>query len=135
DQGVRWLHTGDIATMDSEGYFSIVDRKKDMIIVSGFNVYPTEIEQVLYRHPKVLKAAVVGIPDQTTGEAVKAYIVPRPGEAVTPEEIISWCRDETHGLAGYRIPKQVEFRESLPETLIGKVLRRVLLEEERQKAK
>ncbi len=131
--GARWLYTGDIATMDDEGYFSIVDRKKDMILVSGFNVYPADVEQVLYRHPKVMKASVVGIPDEKTGEAVKAFIVLRAGESATREEIIAWCRDEKHGLAAYRVPKHIEFREALPETIVGKVLRRVLLEEEEQK--
>jgi long-chain acyl-CoA synthetase len=134
EDGARWFYTGDIATMDEEGYFSIVDRKKDMILVSGFNVYPTDVEQVLYRHPKVMKVSVVGIPDETTGEAVKAFIVLKEGESATPEEIIAWCRDEKHGLTAYRVPKHIEFRDSLPETMVGKVLRRVLLEEERQKS-
>jgi long-chain acyl-CoA synthetase len=131
--GTRWLYTGDIATMDDEGYFAIVDRKKDMILVSGFNVYPTDVEQVLYRHPKIMKVSVVGIPDETTGEAVKAFIVLREGESADAEEIIAWCRDEKHGLTAYRVPKHIEFRESLPETIVGKVLRRVLLEEEKQR--
>jgi long-chain acyl-CoA synthetase len=131
--GARWFYTGDIATMDEEGYFSIVDRKKDMILVSGFNVYPADVEQVLYRHPKVMKASVVGIPDEKTGEAVKAFIVLRAGESATSEEIIAWCGDQKHGLTAYRVPKHIEFREALPETIVGKVLRRVLVEEERQK--
>ena len=131
--GVRWLHTGDVATVDDEGYFSIVDRKKDMIIVSGFNVYPTDVEQVLYRHPKVQQVCVVGIPDAKTGEAVKAFVVLRESEAATEEEILTWARDEKHGLTGYRAPKSVEFRDELPTTMVGKVLRRVLLEEERQR--
>ena len=133
-EGGRWLLTGDIARIDEEGFFFIVDRKKDMIIVSGFNVYPTDVEQVLYRHPKVQKAAVVGIPDETTGEAVKAYVVLKEGETATVEEFREFVKDPKHGLAGYRAPKHFEFRDSLPETMIGKVLRRVLLEEERQKA-
>lgn len=128
-----WLHTGDVAIMDPDGYFRIVDRIKEMIIVSGFNVYPTEVEEVLYRHPKILKLSVAGVPDEETGEAVKAYIVLRPGESATAEEIVAWARDPANGLTGYRVPKQIEFRDSLPETLIGKVLRRVLQEEERQK--
>jgi long-chain acyl-CoA synthetase len=107
---------------------------KDMILVSGFNVYPTEVEQVLYRNPKILKCCVVGLPDDTTGERVKAYVVLRPGEIATAEELDTWSRDHEQGLTGYRVPKEWEFRESLPETLIGKVLRRVLVEEERQKA-
>ncbi|MGH2657535.1 MAG: long-chain-fatty-acid--CoA ligase [Actinomycetota bacterium] len=132
--GIRWLHTGDIATVDEEGYFSIVDRKKDMIIVSGFNVYPTDVEQVLYRHPKIQQVCVVGIPDAKTGEAVKAFVVLRQGEAATEHDVLSWARDEKHGLTGYRAPKSVEFREELPTTMVGKVLRRVLLEEEKQRA-
>jgi long-chain acyl-CoA synthetase len=129
-----WLHTGDIAIMDDEGFFRIVDRLKDMIIVSGFNVYPTEVEAVLYHHPKVSKASVVGIPDDRTGERVKAYIVLKEGETATSEEIEAWCRDPEQGLTGYRVPHEIEFRDQLPETLIGKVLRRVLQDEERQKA-
>jgi len=117
--------------MDEDGYFFIVDRIKEMIIVSGFNVYPTEVEEVLYRHPKVAKAAVIGVPDNLTGEAVKAFVVLREGEEATSEEIKSWCRDPATGLTKYRIPKHIEFRDSLPETLVGKVLRRVLTEEER----
>ena len=129
-----WLHTGDIAVMDDEGFFQIVDRMKDMIIVSGFNVYPTEVEAVIYRHPKVLKACVVGLPDDRTGERVKAYVVAKDGASVSGEELEAWCRDPAQGLTGYRVPKEWEFRAELPETLIGKVLRRVLQEEERKKA-
>jgi len=105
-----------------------------MILVSGFNVYPTDIEQVLYRHEKIQKVAVAGVPDETTGEAVKAYIVLKEGETATKEEIIAFARDERQGLTGYRVPKQIEFRDSLPETLVGKVLRRVLQDEEKAKA-
>jgi long-chain acyl-CoA synthetase len=128
-----WLHTGDVAIMDEDGYFQIVDRIKDMILVSGFNVYPTEVEEALYRHPKISKVAVVGLPDPVTGEHVKAYIVLKEGESATAAEIVAWCRDEG-GLSGYRVPKDIEFRDSLPETLIGKVLRRVLQDEERKRA-
>ena len=128
-----WLHTGDVAIMDEQGYFKIVDRIKDMILVSGFNVYPTEVEAVLFHHPKILKCAVVGVPDDTTGERVKAFIVLKPGETATAEEITQWCRDPDQGLTGYRVPKEIEFRDELPETLIGKVLRRVLQDEERKK--
>jgi long-chain acyl-CoA synthetase len=134
EDGTRWLLSGDIAKMDEDGFFYIVDRKKDMILVSGFNVYPTDIEQVLYRHPKVQKACVAGIPDATTGEAVKAYIVLREGQTATSQEIIEWLRNEDTGLTGYKVPKQIEFRDSLPETLVGKVLRRVLQQEEKEKA-
>jgi long-chain acyl-CoA synthetase len=129
-----WFYTGDVAIMDEDGFFSIVDRIKEMILVSGFNVYPTEIEKVLFRHPKILKVSVVGVPDDVTGEAVKAFVVLRPGETATVEEIAAWARDPANGLSGYRVPKKIELRESLPETLVGKVLRRVLLEEERQRA-
>jgi long-chain acyl-CoA synthetase len=134
ENGVRWLHTGDIAKMDDEGYFFIVDRKKDMIIVSGFNVYPTDIEEILYRHEKIEKVAVVGVPDETTGEAVKAFIVLRKGQEATAEEIVAWARDPKTGLTGYRVPKKIEFRDALPETMVGKVLRRKLIDEEREKA-
>jgi long-chain acyl-CoA synthetase len=128
-----WLHTGDVAIMDEQGYFKIVDRIKDMVLVSGFNVYPTEVEAVLFHHPKILKCAVIGVPDDTTGERVKAFVVLKPGESATAEEIIAWCRAPDQGLTGYRVPKEVEFRDELPETLIGKVLRRVLQDEERTK--
>jgi long-chain acyl-CoA synthetase len=124
-----WFHTGDIAVMDDDGYFRIVDRLKDMIIVSGFNVYPTEVEEVLYRHPKISKCAVVGIPDERTGERVKAFVVLKEGETASAAEIIGWTKDPAQGLTGYRAPHEVEFRDALPETMIGKVLRRVLQEE------
>jgi long-chain acyl-CoA synthetase len=127
-----WLHTGDVAIMDTDGYFRIVDRIKDMILVSGFNVYPTEIEEALYRNPKISKVAVVGLPDPVTGERAKAYIVLQEGQTATADEIVAWSRGEG-GLTGYRVPKDIEFRDALPETLIGKVLRRVLQEEERRK--
>jgi long-chain acyl-CoA synthetase len=129
-----WFHTGDVAVMEPDGFFRIVDRLKDMILVSGFNVYPNEVEDVLYHHPAISKCAVVGLPDDRTGERVKAYVVLREGETLTAEELIAWCKDPAQGLAGYRVPKAIEFRETLPETLVGKVLRRVLQEEERQKA-
>lgn len=128
-----WLHTGDVAVMHADGYFQIVDRLKEMIIVSGFNVYPNEVEEVLYHHPKVSKCAVIGVADERTGEAVKAFVVLKEGASATTEEILAWCRDPANGLTAYRAPKQLEFRDALPETLVGKVLRRVLIEEERQK--
>lgn len=128
-----WLHTGDVATMDPDGYFRIVDRLKDMVLVSGFNVYPTEIEEVLYRNPKIEKCCVIGVPDDETGEALKAFVVLREGESATPEELVTWIRNPDTGLTGYRVPKQIEIRTELPETMIGKVLRRVLQEEEKQK--
>jgi long-chain acyl-CoA synthetase len=125
-----WLFTGDIATMDEEGYFKIVDRKKDMIIASGFNIYPRDVEEVLYMHPKVKEAVVAGIPDPYRGETVKAYIILKDGETATEEEIIEFCRAN---LAKYKVPTAVEFRKELPKTLVGKMLRRVLVEEEKKK--
>jgi len=97
-------------------------------------VYPNEVEEVLYHHPKISKAAVIGVPDDKTGEAVKAFVVLKDGETATADEIVAWARDPANGLTAYRAPKQVEIRDSLPETMIGKVLRRVLVEEERAKA-
>jgi long-chain acyl-CoA synthetase len=129
----EWFHTGDVAVMDADGYFKIVDRLKDMIIVSGFNVYPNEVEDVLYHHPAISKAAVIGLPDDRTGERVKAYVILKDGQSLTVDELIAWCKDPEQGLAGYRAPKEIEFRDSLPETLVGKVLRRALQEEERVK--
>ncbi|MFQ6059381.1 MAG: long-chain fatty acid--CoA ligase [Anaerolineae bacterium] len=126
-----WLYTGDIAKMDEDGYFTIVDRKKDMIIAGGFNVYPRDVEEVLYEYPKVKEAVVAGVPDPYRGETVKAYIVLKEGETATEEEIISFCRDN---LAKYKVPTMVEFREELPKTMVGKILRRVLVEEEKKKA-
>jgi long-chain acyl-CoA synthetase len=126
-----WVYTGDIARMDDEGFFYLVDRKKEMILSGGFNVYPRDVEEVLYRHPKVREAAVIGVPDAFLGERVKAFVVPHEGESPTADEIIAFCREQ---LVAYKVPAQVEFRDSLPKTLIGKVLRRVLMEEERQRA-
>jgi len=126
-----WLYTGDIARMDEEGYFYIVDRKKEMIIAGGYNIYPREVEEVLKEHPKVLEVAVAGIPDPYRGETVKAWIVLKPGETATREEIREFCRDK---LARYKIPTHIEFRDELPKTMVGKVLRRVLVEEEKKKA-
>ena len=122
-----WLLTGDIAQIDDEGYFAIVDRKKDMIIAGGFNIYPRDIEEVLYEHPKVQKAVVAGIPDPYRGETVKAYIVLKTGQRATEDEMDAWCREK---LAAYKVPKSYEFRAELPETMIGKVLRRLLIDEE-----
>ncbi|MGO9019030.1 MAG: long-chain-fatty-acid--CoA ligase [Syntrophobacteraceae bacterium] len=118
-----WLYTGDLATMDSSGYVFIVDRKKDMVISGGYNIYPREIEEVLYEHPKVREAAAIGVPHPQKGEAVKVFIVPKQGETLTRQEILDWCREK---LAPYKVPKEVEFRDSLPMTIVGKVLRREL---------
>jgi long-chain acyl-CoA synthetase len=118
-----WLHTGDIARMDEEGYFQIVDRKKDMIICGGFNVYPRDIEDVLYQHPAIREAAVVGIPDKYRGETVKAFVALKEGTAATEEEIIIFCREH---LASYKVPTAVVFWPELPKSAVGKVLRREL---------
>ncbi len=122
-----WLHTGDIATMDEDGYFTIVDRKKDMILSAGFNVYPREVEEVLYTHPKVEQAAVIGIPHKLRGERVSAYIKLKAGQTATPSEIRQFARER---LADYKVPRKVIFRDELPMSLAGKVLRRVLRDEE-----
>lgn len=117
-----WMCTGDIGTMDQDGYFKIVDRKKDMILVSGFNVYPNEIEDVIMMHSKVLEVAAVGVKDERSGEVPKVFVVKRD-ESLTAEEIIAHCREN---LTGYKIPKFVEFRKDLPKTNVGKILRRQL---------
>jgi len=122
-----WLYTGDVAYMDDEGYFYIVDRKKDLIITGGLNVYPREIDEVLYEHPGIKEAVSVGIPDSVRGEVIKAFIVPRDGEELSRSEIISFC---SRKLASFKVPRQIEFREELPKTVVGKVLRRALRDEE-----
>lgn len=127
-----WLYTGDMARMDPDGFFYIVDRKKDMIKTKGENVYPREIEEVLFRHPKVKEAVVVGIPESYSVEVIKAYVVLKDGQEATESEIAEFCSRE---LARFKVPKMIEFRRELPKTLVGKVLRRVLLEEELQKLK
>jgi len=120
-----YLRTGDIATVDEHGYVEIVDRAKDMILVSGFNVYPCEVEDVVTRHPGVLEAACIGVPDERSGERVKIVVVRKPGSAVGEDEIVAFSREH---LAGYKVPKQVEFRTELPKTNVGKILRRALRE-------
>ncbi|HEX8176218.1 MAG TPA: long-chain fatty acid--CoA ligase [Pyrinomonadaceae bacterium] len=132
EAGRTWLYTGDVARMDEDGYSYIVQRKKDMIIVSGFNVYPSEVESVLYTHPAVMEAGVIGIPDAYRGEAVKAFVVLKQGATATPEELMEHCK---RGLAEFKVPGLVEFRESLPKTAVGKILHRVLREEELAKDK
>ncbi|HEY47416.1 MAG: hypothetical protein AMJ88_02470 [Anaerolineae bacterium SM23_ 63] len=126
--GEPWLHTGDIAVMDKDGYSQIVDRKKDMILgAGGYNIYPREIEDVLFENPKILEAGVAGVPVPGKGERVKAFVVLKPGETATEEEILAFLREK---VAPYKVPKYVEFRDELPKTLTGKVLRRALVEEE-----
>jgi long-chain acyl-CoA synthetase len=125
-----WLHTGDIARMDEEGYFYIIDRKKDIIIAGGFNIYPRDIEEVIYEHPKVKEVVVAGVPDPYRGETVKAYIVLQPETEATEQEFIDFCRIK---MAAFKVPRHVEFRDILPRTIVGKVLRRQLVEEEKAK--
>jgi len=127
-----WLYTGDIAYMDEEGYFFIVDRKKDLIISAGYNIYPREIDEVLHQHPKIQEAVSVGVPCDARGEVVKAYVVVKSGETLAKADVIAFCRKK---LAGYKVPRHVEFRESLPKTMVGKVLRRALRAEENERAK
>src|SRR5712691_1281743 len=119
-----WLYTGDLGTMSGDGYFSIVDRKKDMIIASGYNVYPRDVEEVLYEHPAVLECCVAGVPDAYRGETVKAFVVVRPGLEVRDEELDAFCRER---LAAFKVPRIYEYRESLPMSAVGKVLRQQLL--------
>ncbi len=126
DDGRIWFHTGDIARVDEDGYTSIVQRKKDLIIVDGFNVYPSEVEAVLYSHPAVRLAAVIGIPDPYHGEIVKACIAFKPGAAATAEEIIAFCRES---LTRYKVPRRVDIRDTLPMSAVGKILYRVLRDE------
>jgi len=125
-----WFHSGDIGKMDEDGCFYIVDRKKDLIIASGFNIVPREVEEVLYMHPKVQEAVVAGIPDPKRGETVKAYVVLKAGESATVEEIRDFCKEN---LAPYKVPVFVDFRSELPKSQVGKILRRVLVDEEKAK--
>ncbi|MGD8268516.1 MAG: long-chain fatty acid--CoA ligase [Desulfobacterales bacterium] len=122
-----WLHTGDIAMMDEDGYFFIVDRKKDMIISGGYNVYPRDIEEVLFEHPQIAEATAIGVPHPTRGEQVKAFVVLKSGETTTAEDIIAYCKDK---LAAYKLPTEVEFMDDLPKTNVGKVLKKELRAEE-----
>ena len=125
-----WLYTGDIAYQDDDGYFFIVDRKKDMAIVGGYNVFPSEIDEVLYEHPKVQEAVSLCVPHRSRGETLKAYIVTKPGEKLTVSELAAFCRQK---LASYKVPRIFEFREELPKSMVGKVLRRALRDEETKK--
>jgi len=127
-----WLFTGDIGYLDEEGYLFIVDRKKDVIIAAGYNIYPREVDEVLIQHPKVQLACTIGVPDAYRGETVKAFVVLMPEQTATEEEIIAFCREK---LAAYKVPKMVEFRSALPQTAVGKILRRVLRDEEMARKK
>ncbi|MDH7554561.1 MAG: long-chain fatty acid--CoA ligase [Spirochaetota bacterium] len=125
-----WLYTGDIGTIDEDGYLTIVDRKKDMIISSGYNIFPLEIDEILFQHPKILEACTIGVPDPYRGEAPKAFVVVKPGEQLTKEEIIAYCKEK---LAPYKVPKDIEFIDALPKSAIGKILRKEVRELERKK--
>jgi long-chain acyl-CoA synthetase len=127
-EGGPWVHTGDLAYMDEDGYIFIVDRKKDMVKTSGFQVWPREIEEVISAHPAVMEVGVAGVPDSVKGEVTKAWVVLKPGQTATEEEVRAYCRER---LAPYKVPAMVEFRKELPKTMVGKVLRRVLAAESR----
>jgi long-chain acyl-CoA synthetase len=127
-----WCYTGDIATMDQDGYFYIVDRKKDMIISGGFNVYPRDIDEVFYQHPKVQEACSIGIPDPKRGESIKVFVVLKEGETATQEELLEYSATK---LAKYKLPTDIEFRKELPKTNVGKILRKELRAEEMEKRK
>lgn len=122
-----WLYTGDIAYQDEEGYFFIVDRKKDMAIIGGYNVFPSEIDEVLHEYPKIQEAVALSVPHRSRGETLKAYVVPKPGEKITVPELVAHCRKK---LAAYKVPRMFEFRDELPKSMVGKVLRRALRDEE-----
>lgn len=125
-----WLYTGDMGRMDEDGYFYIVDRKKDMILAGGYNIYPREVEEVLFTHPKIQEAVVAGVPDAYRGETVKAYVVLKEGQIATEKEIVDYCRER---MAPFKAPKAVEFRQELPKSAVGKLLRRMLVDEEKKK--
>ena len=120
-----WLYTGDLATVDEDGYFYIVGRKKEMILIGGFNVYPQEIEGVLYEHPDIQEAVVVGVPDPEIGEMVKAIVVPKEGRIIDLKELKEFCYQQ---LTRYKVPKVFEIRDSLPRNTVGKLLKRMLVE-------
>ncbi len=125
-----WVYTSDIGFFDEDGYLSVVDRKKDMIIAAGYNIYPVEIDNVLFDHPKILEACAVGVPDEYRGETLKAFIVIKEGETLTEEEVIAYCREN---MAPYKVPKTIEFVAELPKSVVGKILRRELRDQEIQK--
>ncbi|MBC2713868.1 MAG: long-chain fatty acid--CoA ligase [Desulfobacteraceae bacterium] len=127
-----WFYSGDIGKFDEDGYLTIVDRKKDMIIAGGYNIYPVELDNVLFDHPGILEACTIGVPDEYRGETVKAFIVPKKGEQLTAEEVIAYCKKN---MAAYKIPKKIEFVEELPKSAVGKILRRELRDMELAKTK
>ncbi|MGD2270984.1 MAG: long-chain fatty acid--CoA ligase [Desulfobacterales bacterium] len=125
-----WFYSGDIGKFDADGYLSVVDRKKDMIIAGGYNIYPVELDDVLFDHPKILEACTIGVPDEYRGETVKAFIVVKKGETLTEEEVINYCKEK---LAAYKVPKIIEFIDELPKSAVGKILRRKLKDMEMEK--
>ena len=127
-----WYYSGDIGHFDEDGYLSIVDRKKDMVIAGGYNIYPVELDNVLFDHPKILEACTVGIPDEYRGETIKAFIVVKEGETLTEDEVTQYCKEN---LAAYKVPKIIEFVDDLPKTTVGKILRRKLRDMEIEKLK
>jgi len=127
-----WFYSGDVGCFDEDGYLKIVDRKKDMIIAGGYNIYPVELDGVLFDHPKILEAATIGVQDDYRGETVKAFVVVREGEALTEQEVVDYCKEN---LAAYKVPKIVEFIDELPKSAVGKILRRKLVDMEAAKAK
>jgi len=127
-----WLHTGDVAVQDEDDYFFIVDRKKDMIIAGGYNIYPREIDEVLYEHPKIKDAVTIGISDEYRGETVKSFVVIKDGETLTEDEVKAFCEEK---LAAYKRPKSIEFRDDVPKSAVGKILRKELRAEEEAKKK
>ena len=127
-----WLHTGDIGVFNEAGNITIVDRKKDMIIASGFNIFPNEIDDVLFSHPKILEACTIGVPDEYRGETVKAYVVVRPGDSLTEQEVTDFCKDR---LTAYKVPKQIVFIDAIPKSAVGKILRRAMKDLDRELGK
>ena len=127
-----WLYTGDIARMDEDGYFYIVDRKKELIKPGGYQVWPREVEEAISSNPKVLEVGVAGIPDPYRGETVKAWIVAKPGETLTEDEVKAWCKER---LAAYKVPTHIEYRNELPKTTVGKILRRELVRQHKESSK
>src|SRR5262249_14556312 len=123
-----WLRTGDLARMETDGFFQVIERKKEMIVAGRYNIYPRDVEEVLYEHPKVLEAAVAGVPRPEGTTEVKAVVVLRRGESATAEEIIQFLRER---ISSYKLPNAIEFRSALPRSFIGKVLRRVLVDGEK----
>ncbi|HCX01271.1 MAG TPA: long-chain fatty acid--CoA ligase, partial [Syntrophaceae bacterium] len=125
-----WLYTGDIGFLDADGYLTLVDRKKDLIVASGYNIYPKEIDELLMEHPKVMEVCTIGVPDAYRGETVKTFVVVRPGQTMTADEVTAFCKER---LAPYKVPKLIAFIDALPKSTVGKILRRELRDREMKK--